>query len=176
MPKQVRIHISCPDDRGLLAAVTALVFDLGGDLGDATFALLGERAELICVCAVPIDLAEEALERAIATLSALSKGEVSVRPFRLGHVHAQSGHTTHVIRVRGHDRPGLVAQLAEGISELGANVVRFDAEYDEGDSGGEYAMRFELWIPQGLEDAVLAQAANTAEAVGLRFSAATASK
>lgn len=173
MAKHLRIHVSCPDDRGLLASVTARIFELGGDLGDATFALLGEQAEMTCVCAVPDGITEDSLQSSIAALPAVAKGEVTVRPFTLGTTHAQSGRATHVVRVAGHDRPGLVARLAEGFSELGANVVRLDAEQDERINGGAYVMRFEVWIPDGREEAVLANAANTAEAMGLTFSAAT---
>lgn len=174
MAKHLRIHVSCPDDRGLLASVAARIFELGGDLGDASFALLGQQAEMTCVCAVPDGVTEDAMQSAIASLPAVAKGEVSVRPFTLGHTHAQSGRATHVIRVRGEDRPGLVARLAEGFSELGANVVRMDAEQIEGDADGDYAIRLEVWIPTDREEAVLANAANTAEAMGLRFSAASA--
>ncbi|MEZ4335696.1 MAG: ACT domain-containing protein [Sandaracinaceae bacterium] len=174
MAKQLRIHVTCPDDRGLLAAVAGCLFELGGDLGDATFAVLGEEAALTCVCAVPDEIEEAALEDTLGGLPALQNAEISVRRFRLGHVHAQSGRATHVVRMRGLDRPGLVARLAEGFSELGANVVRFDAEHDERGAEGEYVMRFEVWIPEGREEAVLANAANTAESIGLAFSSAVA--
>lgn len=174
MPKQLRIHVTCPDDRGLLAAVTGCLFELGGDLGDATFAVLGEEAALTCVCAIPDALDEETVEHALERLPALDRAEISVRRFKLGHLHAQSGHATHVVRVRGLDRPGLVARLAEGFAELGANVVRFDSEQDRRGAEGEYAMTFEVWIPEGREDAVLANAGNVAESIGLRFSSARA--
>ncbi|MBX3273815.1 MAG: ACT domain-containing protein [Sandaracinaceae bacterium] len=171
MAKHLRIHVSCPDDRGLLAAVAGRLYELGGDLGDASFAVLGEEASLTCVCALPDALEEAEVERALRALPALEAAEVAVRPFRLGHVHAQSGRATHVVRMRGLDRPGLLARLAEGFAELGANVVRFDAEHDERGEAGEYAMRFEVWIPAGREEAVLANASNAAESIGLRFAA-----
>ncbi|MCB9597010.1 MAG: amino acid-binding protein [Sandaracinaceae bacterium] len=174
--KQLRIHVSCPDDRGLLAAVAGRIFELGGDLGDATFALLGEEADFTCVCAVPDALSEDELERALAALPALEKADVSVRAFRLGYAHAQHGRATHVVQMRGQDRPGLLARLAEGFSDLGANVVRFDAEHEDLAEGREYAMRFEVWVPKGREEAVLANAANTAETLGLRFASSVATR
>lgn len=174
MAKQLRIHVTCPDDRGLLAAVAGCLFELGGDLGDATFAVLGEEAALTCVCEMPDEVEVSTIEARLSSLPALESAEVTVRPFRLGHVHTQSGRATHVIRMRGLDRPGLVARLAEGFAELGANVVRFDAEHDERGVEGEYAMRFEVWIPEGQEEAVLANAANAAESIGLRFASAVA--
>jgi len=175
MARQLRIHVSCRDDRGLLATVAQCLYELDGALGDATFALLGEQAELTCVCAVPDGLDEGVLRQALRDLPGLADGEITVRPFRLGHSHAQSGRATHIVRVSGQDRPGLVAQLAEGFSELGANVVRFDSDQDEARKGAEYWMRFEVWIPKGREDVVLAHCANTAEAIGLSFWSGVAS-
>ena len=38
------------------------------------------------------------------------------------------------------------------------------------------AMRFEVWVPKGREEAVLANAANTAETLGLRFASSVATR
>jgi glycine cleavage system transcriptional repressor len=170
MAKHLRIAISTPDDRGLLAAVTARLFDLGGDLGDTAFAVLGEAAELTCVCTVPDGTTEDAVQSALAGLPGLEEAEVVVRPFELGTTHDPTGRATHVVRVRGEDRPGLVARLAEGFAECGANVVRMNAEHVD----REYVMRFDLWIPEGRSEPCLANAANVAEQMGLRFSAVAA--
>jgi len=171
MPHHLRIQLSCPDDRGLLAAVSGRLFELGGDVGDAAFSLIGEEATMSCVCAFEESVRAEAVQSALAALPALSKGQVSVTPFTLGTTHVATGHATHVIRVRGEDQPGLMARLAEGFGETGANVVRMDAERVERQAGGEYAMRFEIWIPEGREAACLADASNIAEQMGMTFSA-----
>jgi len=171
MPHHLRIQLACPDDRGLLAAVTGRLYELGGDVGDAAFSLIGEEATMSCVCAFQESVSAGAVQDALRSLPALSKGEVSVAPFTLGTTHEATGHATHVIRVRGEDQPGLMARLAEGFGETGANVVRMDAERVERQAGGEYAMRFELWIPEGREDTCLADAANTAEHLGMTFNA-----
>ena len=171
-----RITIACPDDRGLLAAVAGRLFELGGDLGDASFSLLGEEAQMSCVCTVPDEVTEATLEEALRALPATREGDVTVRPFRLGRTHTTSGRATHVIRVHGVDRPGLMASLAEGFTESGANVARMDAEQLERDTGRDYVMRFEVWIPPGRESACLAHAANTAESLGMTFAAERATQ
>lgn len=169
MTHHVRISIACKDDRGLLAAVAGRLFELGGDLGDASFALLGEEAQLVCVCALPDHLDAASTEAALAALPALTLGEVSVKPFQLGRAHAATGRATHVIRVRGNDRPGLMVRLAEAFGELNANVVRMDAEQLERSAGSDYLMRFEVWIPEGSEEACLANVANTAQMMGMSY-------
>lgn len=171
MTHHVRISIACRDDRGLLAAVTGKLFDLGADLGDASFALLGEEAQLVCVCALPDHRDAESMRTALTALPALANGEVTVKPFELGRAHDATGRATHVVRVRGNDRPGLMARLAEAFGELGANVVRMDAEQLERGAGTDYLMRFEVWIPESVEEACLANVANTAESMGMSHDA-----
>lgn len=169
MTHHVRISIACRDDRGLLAAVAGRLFDLGGDLGDASFSLLGEEAQLACVCALPDHVDAETVRAQLDALPALANGDVTVKPFQLGRAHAANGVATHVVRVRGSDRPGLMARLAEAFGELGANVVRMDAEQLARDATSDYLMRFEVWIPEGREEACLANVANTAETLGMSY-------
>jgi glycine cleavage system transcriptional repressor len=171
MAHHVRISIACRDDRGLLAAVTGKLFDLGGDLGDASFGLLGEEATLSCVCTLPDHLTPQAIHTALTALPALAKGEVSVKPFELGRAHTATGHATHVVRVRGSDRPGLMARLCEAFGELGANIVRMDAQQLDRGNGADYLIRFEAWIPERSEEACLANVANTAESMGMKCDA-----
>ena len=170
MSHHLRITLSCPDDQGLLAAVAGRLYELGGDVGDASFALLGEEAQMSCVCSFPESQDAAAVRDALVALPALREGQVTVAPFTLGRTHGESGRVTHVVNLRGADQPGLLARLAEGFGETGANVVRMDAERE---ADGDYVMRFEVWVPPGREDTCLANAANTAEAMGLRFSFAS---
>ncbi|MEC7525216.1 MAG: amino acid-binding protein [Myxococcota bacterium] len=167
MSKHLRIHVSCPDDRGLLAAIASRVFDLGGDLGDASFALLGEQAEMTCVAGFPDNVTEEQVRDALCGLHAVKQGDVTVKPFRLGRAHVSNGTATHVVRVHGVDRPGLMARLAECFGEMDANVVRMDAEHAERELGTDYKMRFEVHIPPERVEACLANVSNTAAAMGL---------
>ncbi|AKF09973.1 glycine cleavage system protein R [Sandaracinus amylolyticus] len=167
MTHHVRISIACRDDRGLLAAVAGRLFELGGDLGDASFGLLGEQAELVCVCAMPDHQSPEAIQKALAALPALKSGEVTVKPFDLGRAPTATGRATHVVRVRGNDRPGLMARLCEAFGELGANIVRMDAQQLERSTGTDYLIRFEAWIPAESEEACLANVANTAESMAM---------
>jgi len=56
MAHDVRIAISCPDRTGLLSALTGRLFDLGADMGDASFAVLGEAAEFATVARLTVSL------------------------------------------------------------------------------------------------------------------------
>ena len=167
MANDVRIAISCPDRTGLLAAITGRLFDLGADLGDTSFAVLGEAAEFACVAALPTALGPEETAAELAKLAELADADIAVAPFTLAPVHSETGQITHRIEVRGADRPGLVARLAEVFAEFGANIVRMDSEHIPGGGEGDYLIRFEVWLPPARAASCLAAANNTAGSLGL---------
>jgi glycine cleavage system transcriptional repressor len=153
MAHDVRIAISCPDRTGLLSALTGRLFDLGADMGDASFAVLGEAAEFATVARLPDSVAAADVHNALAALPELEGAEISVTAFALGVTHGESAHVTHRIEVRGTDRPGLVARLTEAFAE-------------------DYVIRIEAWIPEARAETCLAAVDNTAQSLGLSSSAA----
>ena len=171
MANLLRIHVSCEDGRGLLAAVASCIFDHGGDLGDATFTRLGEQAEFMAVGEFPDHVEADEVQRALRDVPALEDGEVSVTPFGRDRASVTDGSVTHVVRVRGVDRPGLMARLAEAFGESGANIVRMDAEHRELDQRSDYHMRFEIHVAPDRAEACLASVSNTAETMSLHFQA-----
>lgn len=169
MAHDVRIAISCPDRTGLLAAITGRLFDLGADLGDTSFAVLGEAAEFACVAALPDTLGPDETEAELAALAPLAGANITVTPFTLAPIRSETGQITHRIEVRGADRPGLVARLAEVFAEFGANIVRMDSEHIPGGGEGDYLIRFEVWLPPARAASCLAAADNTAGSLGLSY-------
>jgi glycine cleavage system transcriptional repressor len=167
MAHDVRIVISCPDRTGLLAVVAARLFDLGGNLGDTSFAVLGAAADYTCVVELPDAVSVGEVQAELESLPELAGADIAVSPFALEAVRGPSAHVTHRIDVRGDDRPGLVARLAEAFAEFGANIVRMDSERLPGAAAGGYLIRFEVWIPAERADACITTVANTAESLGL---------
>ena len=53
MSTTVLVSIIGPDRVGLVSAVTSRLFDLGADLGDTSFAVLGGGAEFTAICEFP---------------------------------------------------------------------------------------------------------------------------
>jgi glycine cleavage system transcriptional repressor len=160
--KTVLVSVFCRDRPGLVAAIAGRVFDLGANLGDTTFAVLGEGAEFTAVATLPEGVTAEAVERELASLPEAKDGKIKVRDYGLSPVHGPSGHITHRIEVSGGDRPGLVMRLAEAFGQFGANIVRLNAETIPGTGGAHYVTRFAVWIPPERADACLATVANTA--------------
>jgi glycine cleavage system transcriptional repressor len=165
------VSIFCPDRPGLIAAIANRLFELGANLGDASFAVLGTGAEFTTLCGVPPHVDEEILREDLARLPELAGAEISVKGFGLESGHAPTARITHVVSVGGGDRPGLVATLAELFAGFKVNIVRMDAQtLPAGGGDGRYVTRFALNIPANSVNACLAAVANTAGELGLTCS------
>ncbi len=161
------VSVVCPDRPGLIAAVTERLFDLGANLGDAAFAVLGAGAEFTAVCDMPDGVAAMEVELALRELPETGEGEVSVRAFGYGDVKAESGRITHRIEVSGGDRPGLVARLAEVFQQYGANIVRLNSSRSGHGAHASYAVRISAHIPPECAESCLNTVANTAGELSL---------
>jgi len=167
MAKTVLISVLCPDRVGLVAAVTGRLFELGGNLSDTVFAVLGGGAEFTSICHLPDGVDPAAVERDLRALPELEDADIAVRPFGMAPTHGPSGKVTHRVTVSGGDRPGLIARLCEVFVQFKANVVRLNAQ--KGIEGGRerYAITAEVWIPRGSAPSCLATIDNTAGELGL---------
>mgnify|MGYP001605713194 CR=1 FL=1 len=162
-----RITIACPDRTGRIAEVAGCLFDLGVNLGDTSFAVLGAAAEFAAVCELPAGVGLAAARDRLAALDVLRGAEIAVLPFTLDPVHGPSGHVTHHVAVSGADRPGLIARLCEAFASFEANVVQLNAERQPGPAGDGYVARFAVSIPAERAAACLATVSNTAEGLQL---------
>lgn len=163
----VLVSVFCPDRTGLIAAITGRLFEIGANLGDTSFAVLGAGAEFTSICRIPEHLAPEALRNDLAGLDELAGATVSVSSFGLEAQHGPTAETTHVVTVSGGDRPGLIARLSEVFTEFKANIVRMEAQTIPEAGSSRYVTRFAVWIPPASIAPCLNTVANTAGELGL---------
>ncbi len=162
MSRTALISIICEDRIGLIAEVTGRLFDLGINLGDTTFAVLGGAAELTAVIELPDHLSLGSIESELSALPALKGAKINVAPFSYRAQHGDTAHITHRIEIEGEDSPGLIARLSEVFVGFGANIVRLNSERVSGGSGARYITRIAAWVPPEKSKACLATVANTA--------------
>jgi glycine cleavage system transcriptional repressor len=162
MPLSTLVSIICSDRIGLISAVTGELFDLGVNLGDTTFAVLGGGAEFTAVCSLPEDLSIEQLNKELAALDELEGAEITISNFDLSPVHGETARITHRISLKGGDRPGLIARLSEVFIQFNANIVRLNSEGVPGGNNDQYEVRIAAWIPPKSAKTCLATIANTA--------------
>lgn len=166
MPVTALVSILSPDRIGLVATVTGYLFDLGANLGDTSFAVLGGGSEFTSVCELPPGSDLAAIEVGLKALPELAGAEkVAVTAFELPRLHGETGRITHTIVVHGADRPGLIARLCEVFQQFGANIVRLNAQKIPG--GGEYVLNIAVWLPSERADTCLAAVSNTAGSLRL---------
>ncbi|MFP6710444.1 MAG: amino acid-binding protein [Rhodospirillales bacterium] len=158
------VSVFCPDRTGLIAAIAGRMFDLGANLGDTTFAVLGSGAEFTSITELPDAIENETLAAELASVPELAEAKITVTDFELDPIQDQAGKITHRITVRGGDQPGLIARLSELFIEYKANIVRLSSEKTP---DGNYILRISVSIPEGSAESCLATVANTAEGLQL---------
>lgn len=161
------ISILCEDHPGLIADVTGRLYDLGINLGDTSFAVLGGGAKFTLVAKLPPDISIADVEEELRSIPVLDGAELSVTPFAYRESHDQSARITHRIEIMGDDSPGLIARLSEAFRPMGANIVELNSESVPGASGASFLLRLAVSVPQGKEAVCMATVANTAAQMNL---------
>jgi len=163
----VLVSVFCPDRTGLVAAIAGRLFEIGANLGDTSFAVLGAAAEFTSVCEIPPHFTPDELRADLAALPDLAGARIEVSPFGLEAQHGPTARITHVVSVSGGDRPGLIARLSEVFNQFKANIVRMDAQRVPVAGGSRYVTRFAVSIPDASAEACLNTVSNTAGELGL---------
>ncbi len=163
------VSVLCRDRAGLVADITGCLFDLNANLGDTTFAVLGEMAEFTAIAELPGETGTATVRGALRSLDGLGDATISAASFDMRAVHDESGHITHRIELDGPDAPGLIVRIAEVFGGFGANIVRMNSERIPSPGRDRYVTRFAVHIPDKRADACLATVANTAGEMRLAF-------
>jgi len=167
--KSMVVSVFCPDQVGLVAAITGVLFDLGANLGDTSFAVLGQAAEFTAICEVAEEISADEVREALSAQPELAGARVLVAPFELNLLHGSTGEATHRIEISGGDSPGLLARLSEVFGQFDSNIVRLTTDKQEVEGTYRYTMRINARIAPDRADACLAAVMNTAG--GLRLHA-----
>lgn len=165
MNTPLRISIFCPDRIGLISAITGKLFDLGANLGDTSFSVLGTGAEYTAVCIVPETLSKSDVEEQLNALPELKKADIQVTSFNMQTARAANADITHRILVEGGDNPGLVARLTEVFVEFKANIVRLNTRVIHHKPNDLYRIDIFVNIPKTSVQACLSTIENTASAL-----------
>jgi glycine cleavage system transcriptional repressor len=163
-----------PDRAGLISKVTGRLFDLGGSLGDITFAALGRGAEMTLLYELPKGLTLDALRKELSALPEVQDGEFKVSEFALKTAAGPTSRITHRVILSGGDRPGLIAKTIRILDEHGARVVRMNAEKLIGSTGDQYIARFAISVRHERAPACLSGIVALAGELGMTFRYETA--
>ena len=134
------------DRPGIIARVTGVLLEHGGNLEDSSMTILGGQfaIALLVTTASPAAELERALTAATEDLGLL----VSVREVGAG---TSGAAPTHVVSVYGADRPGIVHGVARTLAEHEVNVTDLTTRVLDGEQP-VYALTMEISLPAGLTE------------------------
>ena len=141
------------DRPGIIARVTKVLLEHGGNLEDSSMTILGGQFAIMLL--VTSDSPPAALEHALQEATADLGLVVTVRPTGAG----AQGHVepTHVVSVYGADRPGIVHAVAAGLAERGCNVTDLLTRVLPG-ATPVYTLQLEVALPPGQDPGELVAA------------------
>src|SRR5215213_8768060 len=111
------------DRPGIVAAVTGVLMQHGGNLEDTAMTNLGGHFAMMLVVDVPSDESAESLESALIDEVADMGLTVAVRPLVGDPEAVRDGDAGWALSLYGADRPGIVHHVTTLLAEHGANIV-----------------------------------------------------
>ena len=167
MTQSLAITVLGHDRPGIIADVTGVLAELGGNLEDSSMTLLRGHFAWTLVAEVS-DSPDEVAER-LAHLT----GEglvVSVLPVAGPEGAAVAG-SAWLLSVHGADRPGIVSGLTGVVAAAGGNITDLTTRL----GGGLYVLVAEVALPEGVDvETLSARIAAAAERLGVRATFAPA--
>lgn len=141
------------DRPGIVAAVSRVVFEHGGNVEDSRMALLGGHFAMMLIVAVPDDADPAGIETALAAVTRDMDLVVTVRKV------AETAHGTlegrpYVLSVYGADRPGIVADVTGALARENANITDLVTRVVD---DRVYVMVMEVTLPLGADPARIEQ-------------------
>ena len=174
MAQEIRISFVGPDRTGLISHITNYLSDEGVNIGDITFAVLGDHAELTLIHALPKGVTMEEIKKDLQAMSELSDGTLEVGPYHFKEDRGPSSTVTHRFTLSGEDHPGLIAKISKALDGHGANIVRMNSETHQGAQSEVNISRFAVSLRQEKAPDCLAAIVKIAGELKLTFRYETA--
>jgi glycine cleavage system transcriptional repressor len=138
------------DRPGIVAAVSRVLFERGGNLEDSRMALLGGHFVMMLIAALPDDTDVDDLQSDVAAATSGMDLVVAVRP--VAETHGRLEGAPYVLTVYGADRPGIVAAVTRALSDRGVNITDLATHTADGDV---YIMVIEAVVPNDADPATI---------------------
>ncbi len=129
------------DGPGIVAALAGAVFDLGGNLDDATMTRLHGAFAAMVAARLPAGKSADDARKALAPLAAERGLTVTVQA--VSDAHSETAPDT-LLTVYGADKPGIVYQVASALAGRGVNITDMDTRLTGTADAPVYVMLLEL--------------------------------
>jgi glycine cleavage system transcriptional repressor len=141
------------DRPGIVAAVSQVLYDLGGNIEDSRMAILGGHFAMMLIVAISDDAQPEDLEGALVEPARALELITTVRPIAEAPSGPEPG-APYVVSVYGADKPGIVARVSQALADHKVNITDL-ATHVVGDQEPVYVMVLEVELPPGADADVI---------------------
>jgi glycine cleavage system transcriptional repressor len=140
------------DRPGIVAAVTQVLFECGGNVEDASMTRLGGEFVLMLVTALPAKITSGALQKVLHPLEKKLGLQVSAKAIPSAMAHSgKRAEARYLISVYGTDKPGIVYQVAKALAERKVSITDLHTRSLGGAGSPVYIMLLEVQIPPALD-------------------------
>jgi glycine cleavage system transcriptional repressor len=137
-----------PDQPGIVAAISSILFKHGCNIEDSTMTRLAQEFAVILIISVPDNLPFAQLQTEFSTLEESHNMLILIKPIP-GHVDLESHvpDNPYMVSVAGHDHTGITYHVSRKLAELGINITDLNSQIIAGEEGPVYIMMIEVDIP-----------------------------
>jgi len=140
------------DRPGIVAGVTQALFDLGGNIEDASMTRLGGEFAMMLVASLPPGVSTSQLEKCFRPLKMKLGLDITAKPIPQAAAHrAKLEPPKYLISVYGADHPGIVSQVAQSLAGRQVSITDLQTKVIGAAQKPVYVMLLELQVPPSVD-------------------------
>ncbi len=140
------------DRPGIVAGVTKVLLDLGGNLEDASMTRLGGEFSMMLVTALPSSVSSSTIDKRFGALKKKLKLEVVSKAISAAEAHrSRQESAKYLISVYGTGHPGIVHAVTQALAERKVSVTDLQTKVIGSAQKPLYVMLLEVQVPAALD-------------------------
>jgi len=146
-----------PDQPGIVASVSEILFRHGANIEDSTMTQLADEFAVILLVSLPSkDIAK--LQSELSQLESSHGLVFAVKPAPDSEILADAGTSqAYMISVTGNDRSGITHRVSRALADMHINITDLNAQIIEGENGPLYIMMIEALLPNSVDSSHVRQ-------------------
>jgi len=140
-----------PDQPGIVAAITNILYQRGCSIIDSTMNRLAHEFAVILIITVPDNVRFSELQREFLAVEESHHMTIMIKPIpeQLS-LETHQPQNPYMVSVGGKDRVGITFQVSRKLAELDINITDLNAQTIPGDNGPIYIMMVEVDVPNSI--------------------------
>ncbi len=140
------------DRPGIVAGVSRILFDLGGNIEDASMTRLGGEFTVMLVAGLPASATSAKLEKAFGVLEKKSGLQVEVKPIPSAAAHrSKEEPAKYLLSLYGTDHPGIVHRVTQALADRKASITDLQTKVIGQGKKSVYVMLLEVQVPDNAD-------------------------